>query len=344
MKQIHGGDIYRNPGVTDFSVNSNPLGMPQAAADCLQRHMKEMEHYPDIWCEKLREAIAGFERRKADEILCGNGAAELFFAAALAVRPAKVLLPVPSFAEYERALAVTGAKICYYPLEERQEFRITEDFLDALTEEIDLVILCSPNNPTGQPVQRGLLEQILDKCRSLKIRLMLDECFVDFLDEPEDYRMTDRLSDYPELLVVKAFTKTFCMPGLRLGYALCSDRRLLERMRSCLQPWNVSTPAQLAGAAALGEAEQYLERTRILVKQEREKLMEALRKAGFQVYGSRANYIFFRGEAGFYEKALEAGFLIRDCGNYRGLEEGYYRIAVRTEDENARWMQWLRRS
>ena len=344
MEQIHGGDIYRNPGVTDFSVNSNPLGMPQAVTDCLISHIKEMEHYPDIRCDKLRKAIAEFERCEPEEIQCGNGAAELFFAASLAIRPSEVLLPVPSFAEYERALSVTGARVRYYPLQERQEFQITEAFLDALTDDMDLVILCNPNNPTGQPVPRELLEQILEKCKSLDIRLLLDECFVDFLEDSAAYRMTDHLAKYPNLLVVKAFTKTFCMPGLRLGYALCSERRLLQSMEACLQPWNVSTPAQLAGVAALEEAEKYLEQTRIVIKKERGKLMKALQETGFQVYGSRANYIFFRGKKGFYEKALQAGFLIRDCSNYRGLSEGYYRIAVRTEEENGRWIQWLRTS
>lgn len=343
MEQIHGGDIYRNPGVTDYSVNSNPLGMPEEAAESLRNSIMEAEHYPDIFCTSLRQAIGEFEQVDPEQILCGNGAAELFFAAALALKPEKVLLPVPSFSEYERALAAAGAEIQYYPLLPQQEFTVTEDILDAIEEDLDLVILCNPNNPTGQPVERDLINQILEKCRVFHIHLMLDECFVDFLEEPARYRMTGRIADAPELLIVKAFTKTFCMPGLRLGYALCGDRSLLEKMASYLQPWNVSVPAQTAGTAALRNSGVYLEKTRAYLQKERRKLMQALRNAGLRVYGSQANYLFFEGPKGLYRQALDAGLLIRDCGNYRGLSEGYYRIAVRRQEENERFIEWLRK-
>ena len=152
--------------------------------------------------------------------------------------------------------------------------------------------------------------------------------------------MTGYLKEYPELLIVKAFTKTFCMPGLRLGYALCGDDGFLEKMEGCLQPWNVSVPAQIAGAAAMHHSETYLKETRKFLKKERERMRSEMEKAGDRVIGSSANYLFFTSRAGLYEKALEAGFLIRDCGNYRGLTEGYYRVAVRTKEENERWIAW----
>lgn len=339
-EQIHGGDIYRNPGVTDFSVNSNPLGVQKEVIEALNENLDQIAHYPDIQCEELIREICRFDRVGPEQVLCGNGAAELFFAAAMAKKPGTVLLPVPSFAEYERALRPAGARIREFFLRPEQEFRVTEEILDAITPEIDLLILCNPNNPTGQVISRPLLRKILERCREQRVTLLLDECFVDFLERPDEVTMTGYLEEYPELLIVKAFTKTFCMPGLRLGYALCGNHRCLKKMEGCLQPWNVSVPAQIAGAAAMRHSEMYLKETRKFLKKERVRMCGEMEKAGDHVIGSSANYLFFTSRPGLYERALEAGFLIRDCGNYRGLGEGYYRIAVRTKEENERWLAW----
>lgn len=344
QEQVHGGDIYRHQNVTDFSVNSNPLGPPEAVIEALREGAGQIHHYPDVECEKLREAIGAFEQVPPEEILCGNGAAELFFAAVFAERPRRGLLTAPAFAEYGRALQAVGAKSEFYPLREEDQFQVGEDFLERITPKTDLVFLCSPNNPTGQPIRRSLIRKVLEKCEACGARLILDECFLDFLEAPKEYEALELKKDHPQMLVVKAFTKTFAMPGVRLGYGISGDREFLGRMRTMLQPWNVSLLAQAGGAAALNNAEAYLAKTRQVVAREREYLRRNLEDLGFQVYGSQANYLFFRGREGLYREALEAGFLIRDCGNYRELGPGYYRIAVRKRAENERLIEWLRRS
>ena len=150
-EQIHGGDIYRHPEVTDFSVNSNPLGPPKGVIQALEESLGEIARYPDMRCEKLREAIGQFEQVPPEAVLCGNGAAELFFAAAWAQKPRKGLVTAPAFSEYERALGAAGGQTEFYELKEEQEFEIGADFLERITPEVDLVFLCSPNNPTGWP-------------------------------------------------------------------------------------------------------------------------------------------------------------------------------------------------
>ncbi len=176
---------------------------------------------------------------------------------------------------------------------------------------------------------------------------MLDECFLDFLDMPEKYEMKDGIERYTNLLIVKAFTKLFCMPGLRLGYAISSDKELLDKMNQVVQPWNVSVLAQAGGVAALENCENYIDKTKMMMKREREFLIRELRGLGYIVYGSMANYIFFeaeedKDESSLYQRALSAGILLRDCSSYRGLGRGYYRIAVRTRQENERMVAWLR--
>ncbi len=342
-RKLHGGDIYRHPEVIDFSVNTNPLGAPETVKRAVQASVVNMEHYPDVRCEKLKESISRFEHVDQEEIICGNGAAELFFAAVQALRPKKAIVTAPSFSEYEEALESVGADVEYYELHEEDNFQIREDYVEKLTEDVDMIFLCNPNNPTGQITEREKLFDILKHCREKDIVVVLDECFIDFLDEPEQYEMSEYRTEYPNLLIIKAFTKIFSMPGLRLGYAISSNIEFLEKMSRMLQQWNVSVPAQAAGVAALECPEEYIQKTREYVSREREYMRNILKMLGYVVFASKANYLFFKGKTGLAKEALEAGFLIRDCQNYEGLQEGFYRIAVRTKEENERLITWLGR-
>ena len=276
-----------------------------------------------------------------EEILCGNGAAELFFAAVQAVWPQKALVIAPSFSEYEEALRSVGAEVEYYYLCEEDNFQIREDYVDKLSEEIDMIFLCNPNNPTGQTIDRDMLIKILDRCKKQNIVVILDECFLEFLDEPNRYEMSDLRGEYPNLLIIKAFTKIFSMPGLRLGYAISSNQDILEEMSWKLQQWNVSVPAQMAGVAALEKPKEYIRQTREYVSGQREYMRNIMKMMGYVVFASKANYLFFKGRPGLEKEALEAGFLIRDCQNYEGLSEGFYRIAVRGEADNRAFLQAL---
>lgn len=342
-RKLHGGDIYRHPGVIDFSVNTNPLGTPESVKRAVQESVAKIEHYPDVRCEALRKAISRFEQVNMEEILCGNGAAELFFAAVQAVCPQKALVIAPSFSEYEEALRSVGAEAEYYYLCEEDNFQIREDYVDKLSEEIDMIFLCNPNNPTGQTIDRDMLIKILDCCKKQNIVVILDECFLEFLDEPNRYEMSNLRGEYPNLLIIKAFTKIFSMPGLRLGYAISSNPDILEEMSWKLQQWNVSVPAQMAGVAALENPKEYIRQTREYVSGQREYMRNIMKMMGYVVFASKANYLFFKGRPGLEKEALEAGFLIRDCQNYEGLSEGFYRIAVRTKEENERLITWLGR-
>ena len=266
-----------------------------------------------------------------------------FFAAVQAVWPQKALVIAPSFSEYEEALRSVGAEVEYYYLCEEDNFQIREDYVDKLSEEIDMIFLCNPNNPTGQTIDRDMLIKILDRCKKQNIVVILDECFLEFLDEPNRYEMSDLRGEYPNLLIIKAFTKIFSMPGLRLGYAISSNQDILEEMSWKLQQWNVSVPAQMAGVAALEKPKEYIRQTREYVSGQREYMRNIMKMMGYVVFASKANYLFFKGRPGLEKEALEAGFLIRDCQNYEGLSEGFYRIAVRTKEENERLITWLGR-
>ena len=336
-KQLHGGDLYGRAGMLDFSANLNPLGMPEGARRALEAPAEGWESYPDPLCRDLTAALAAQEEVSAEWIQVGPGAADLLYRAALALRPRAALTLAPTFSEYEAALRASGCEVGLHPLYEKDGFALTDSFLKKLSPALDFVALCNPNNPTGRTIDPALMERILKRCRDYGITLLVDECFVPFLDHPEEHTLKKRLKEFPNLILLSAFTKLYAMAGLRLGWVCCSDRGTLDRLAACAPPWDVSAPAQAAGLAALAEGD-YLARTRETVAGERAWLGERLRELGLQVIGSEANYVFFKchSRKDLAERLEERGILIRSCANFRGLDKRFYRVAVKDHEKNKR--------
>ena len=343
MKLVHGGDWagYRAEfgcDALDFSANVSPLGLPAGVAAAITNALPTADRYPDPLCRELRAALAGAEGVPADWILCGNGAADLIFRLALAVRPRRALLPAPTFAEYEAALQTVGCAVQRVFLREENEFAVTEEFIDAVTPETDVVFLCQPNNPTGQVTPPALVERLVRRCAECGAVLVVDECFLDFLPDRDAWTAKQLLRDAPQLVILKAFTKLYAMAGVRLGYALCGDAALLEKMRGAGQPWAVSSLAQAAGLAALQET-AYAGAVRALIAEQRPRMAAGLRALGLRVMDGQANYLLFRATSDFGEKLRRRGAVVRSCANYPGLDAAWYRTAVRTAEENTRLLQ-----
>ena len=343
MKLVHGGDWagYRAEfgcDALDFSANVSPLGLPAGVAAAITNALPTADRYPDPLCRELRAALAGAEGVPADWILCGNGAADLIFRLALAVRPRRALLPAPTFAEYEAALQTVGCAVQRVFLREENEFAVTEKFIDAVTPETDIVFLCQPNNPTGQVTPPALVERLVRRCAECSAVLVVDECFLDFLPDRDAWTAKQLLRDTPQLIILKAFTKLYAMAGVRLGYALCGDAALLEKMRGAGQPWAVSSLAQAAGLAALQET-AYAGAVRALIAEQRPRMAAGLRALGLRVMDGQANYLLFRATSDFGEKLRRRGAVVRSCANYPGLDAAWYRTAVRTAEENTRLLQ-----
>ena len=341
MKEYtHGGDIVGARAVwqgelLDFSANLNPLGMPEAVRKAAEEAVGEAIHYPDPLCRALCAAIARRDGVAPEQVLCGNGAADLVFRLAFSQRPRRVLVTAPTFSEYQDAVQAAGGEVVYHRLTPENDFDLTEAVLNDLDDSLDMAFFCTPNNPTGRLIDRDLMLRILEQCREKNIRVVVDECFLSLADPGEQVSLAGELKNYPNLVLLRAFTKSYAMPGLRLGYCLSADATLLDGLSRCAQPWSVSGPAQAAGLAALAEPE-YPAQARQLIAVERAWLTDALRELGLQVFPSQVNYILFRvpGVDDLKERLLAHGVLIRFCANYVGLGSDYYRVAVRPHREN----------
>lgn len=331
FEALHGGDVYRNEVRLDYSVNLNPVLMPLKVIKAMHSGMLEINQYPDPVQQKLREKIAVLEGISAENVVCGNGASELLMAAVHAVMPRKALIAAPCYAGYAVALKAADADITEYLLDEKTDFAIDEGILDQINDGIDMVFIADPNNPNGKLIEQGIRKAITAKCEECGAVLVIDECFYPLTEAGTVKRdITDNA------LHLRAFTKTFAIPGIRIGYMLSNDTDMLDRIRKHLPEWNVSRIAERTGEAAAEvlASTDYLRESVHMIKQEREYLTGQLEILGIRVYSSDTNYLLIRSEPALYEKLLEQGILIRRCENFSGLDDTYFRIAVRQHDDN----------
>lgn len=337
----HGGDIYTaseilgNPDVMDFSANINPLGVPDSVREAIIQNIDRLKNYPDPKSRKLREAIGEFHGINPDQIVCGNGGADIIFRLVYSICPKKALIPVPTFSEYGEALEKCGSEVNYFQMS--YPFCVNYTLFDELKKgEYDFLVICNPNNPTGSLIDNNLMSEIMNYTKENNIYVLVDECFYDMTDDEMGiYSLISAFGNYPNLIILKSMTKLYAIPGLRLGYGISSDTELVNKIATIGQPWSVNVMAELAGCAVLKD---YIYRSKSIqyLKTEREYLYNGLKKLGFDVWKPNANYIFFRAE-GFNnldELLLSKNILLRHCDTYKGLSSEYYRAAVKSRVEN----------
>ena len=335
MEQIaHGGDVYGdNAGLLDFSVCLNPAGAPQAVLEAAQEGVLR-QGYPDPQCRGLVRATAQRDGVEKNMVLWGNGCADLIDRFTLSLRPRKVLFLAPTFGEYRRSLEGIDCQIEEYLLSQEEGFLPDETLLEAIVPGVDLVFLCDPNNPTGRLMDERLLYRVLARCRQVGAMLAVDQCFLELTAARSD-RLTDQLAG-GSLILFRALTKSYALAGLRLGYCLCGDRALLEKMAHILQPWPVSIPAQMAGECALQSFSRWPFDQFPSIVRERERLKATLETLGLWVCPSESCFLLFRGPENLGARLREKGILVRDCSNYSGLGPGWYRVGLRAPEENGR--------
>lgn len=352
-KEIHGGNIYTyEHKMLDFSANLNPLGMADRIKEAIIQGIDSYEAYPDINSLALRREIVKFYKKELNSdfnesmFTFGNGACDMIFRIALGLKPKKAIIIEPTFSEYEEALKLADTEVSYFFLREIDGFQLTEDaknrLISEIDEDVDMVFICNPNNPTGIPVKVEYIEEIAKKLKEVSAILVVDQCFMDFVNNEEKYSIISKLSELNNTIVIKAFTKTYSMAGIRLGYTISANNELNESLSQTMQPWAVSTVAEKAGVEAL-KISGLIEKTKTYVKENRNFLIGELEALGYEVFNSKANYIFFKGEEELLDYLKSKNILIRNCSNYPSLKAGYYRIAVRTNKENQELLKALRK-
>lgn len=347
----HGGNIYETAPAggrwLDFSANINPLGLAPEVKQVIADNIEGIVHYPDPKARQLKAALSQHYQVPEEQLLLGNGAAELFYLLVHMVRPKRVDIPVPSFGEYQRTAESVGAEIIFSPLSAVAEFVPDMEQWKKLSENADCIFIGNPNNPTGKLLAREQLEEILPLLEQRGIWTVVDESFQDFLPNEETHSVRDLTDQYKHLLVVRSLTKFYAMPGLRLGFA-SAHPELVQQLERGKDVWNVNSLAQAAGVAALG-LKEYHRRSREFVQAEKNWLYERLCAIkGLGPIRPSVNFIMVNvADTGLTSGELTArmrkqGVLVRDCANYTGLEgRQYIRVAVRSRAENEQMLKAL---
>jgi threonine-phosphate decarboxylase len=336
----HGGDVWtaeRVLGVPkeqllDFSANINPLGPPASMWSAIRENLSRITAYPDPKSRELKNVLAGKYGLRTEQLVIGNGAAEILYGVMRALRPKKVGLLQPCFSEYAEAASVVDAEFVTVFAKPQHGFTPPVDELVAACEETDLFVIGHPNNPNGRLLP---LEGLVEMAAALQRRgayLLVDEAFLDFV--PQAGTMLEQLDEWPKVILLRSLTKFYSIPGLRLGYAVASPE-LIQRIERELAPWGVNALAQAAGIAGLLD-EEFERASLAWLRKERPFFMERLREIpGVTPFGGEVNFVLFRCGTPELQKRLgQRGILIRSCATYPGLGPDYYRVAVRTREEN----------
>lgn len=348
-KVVHGGKVFdfaRTQGchlseILDFSANINPLGLSPMLRAAITENLCDIVHYPDRFCTTLRVLLAKHYRLKPGQLLIGNGSTELIHLIPRAMGLKRILIPSPSFSEYENAAHLAGATVEFIALREENDFRLdVREMVDKINNHqkngIDAIFLCNPNNPTGHLLSKSDIISVLKAAFHLGVLVILDEAFIDFTEAPS---FIEEIHWYINLIVVRSFTKFYAMPGLRAGY-LAANAKTVSQIEAIQTPWSVNHLAAVAAAAGMGDV-AYIKKSRQVIETERSYLSEALScLPGLTVFPASANYLLLKlgeGVPDADELAKRLGpfkILIRSCESFRGLSDRYVRIAVKTHKDN----------
>ena len=370
MSNIHGGNIFQFAHeqriepyeVIDFSANINPLGPSQRGLSSLEAQLRYISHYPDATNDDVLNAIADTYGMNKDQIVVGNGAAELLYAICRLPGYTGAFVPAPGFSEYKEALEgsrIAVRDIYYRPREDdngKPYFEVPYLALETFAAELKgqdgriIVFLGNPNNPDGTLLDKNHIRTVASMLKDANSLLVIDESFIDFVGndtlQDNEYSMRSLINEFDNIIVVHSFTKFYAVPGLRIGAAF-SNPQIIDQLNKFIPTWSVNTLAQAYTESALNDIE-YVKRTKQVLCEEQHYMYNALDAiAGITVYPPSANFILFHIEqegvtADTINEALKKhNIIVRNCDSYMGLSNQWVRIAIKDHDNNVRLVDTL---
>lgn len=356
--EFHGSDLekieayYHIPKeeIVQFGANVNPLGLSGTVKKALAANLDVISRYPDRNYTALKKAISSYCGCAPENVVVGNGSTELISLLISQRHAKKALVLGPTYSEYERELSLTGGSLEYYNLKESDNFILdTEDFLRALRADIDLLIICNPNNPTSSAISQETMETIAEVCRKQSVFIMVDETYVEFAPDMKNITSVPLTERYENLMVIRGVSKFYAAPGLRFGYGITSNRAFLDMLATHQNPWSLNSIGAFAGELMLNDRE-YIKKTWNLIDSERTRLCRELEALDtFKVYAPSANFILLRilkdGLTSFdvFEAAIHEKMMIRDCSSFQSLNGEFVRFCIMKPEDNERLLQVLKK-
>ena len=353
---FHGSDLeliekmygIKKEEIVSFSANVNPLGISPKLSEDLAKHIHCIETYPDRDYADLKKSIAAYASCDEKNIIVGNGSTELISLFIQVTAPKKALILGPTYSEYEREITLNGGRTSYYPLREENDFTMpVDDFIERLSDDLDLIVLCNPNNPTSSVITNRDMRRILDSCKEHDIYVMVDETYVEFTSNEPEITSVPLASDYNNLIVLRGTSKFFAAPGLRLGYAVTGNEDLLKEIDQKKNPWMISSLAEEAGKIMFSDHD-YISDTKDLIFAERKRLFDIFKKStAFKPYYPNANFMLLQiltpsqDSHSLFDKCIRQKLMIRDCSTFPFLSDRYIRICFMKPSDNDRLLEVL---
>ena len=326
--------------IIPYASNVNPLGISPMARQALLDNIDAIKAYPDRDYLSLKTSISNYCGTDREHLILGNGTSDLIRLTLEILSPARTMIIGPTYAEYARAAKLVGSTVDTYMLKDSDDFELDTDLLlEALNESIDLLIICNPNNPTGKAITKEQMNEIAKKCLELNILVMIDETYVEFVQDVNLISSVALTKEYDNLIVLRGVSKFFAAPGIRLGYAITSNADFLEATSNGKIPWNINAYAAIAGV--MFEDEHYINLTKSLIHTERNLIFSALSsRKTIKVFRPTANFILIKllkeGLTGedVFDHCIKKGLMIRDCTDYEGLGDKYIRFCFMKPQQN----------
>ena len=341
---IHGGKIpskNSDQKIIDFSSNITPLGIPSSVKSIIKKNFDKIGFYPDPNSENVTLNLEKYTHLPKSNIIVGNGAIEILynFCYAFLSKTTKVLIHIPTFQEYETAVKLNDCKRSYF-----KSINLSKD-LDSFILQIPkngCIFLCNPNNPTGELLTKKELLSIIIKAKKLKTLVFIDECFIELVPD-YDESVISYVKKYDNLFILRSLTKSFGLPGIRIGYA-CGSKEIIKILQKIKIPWSVNSIAQDAANEVI-KNKSHITKSKFIIKKELKYLNKLISSIdGFECIPSSTNFILIKTKYNstyLQKKLLKNKILIRDCKNFRGLNEHYFRIAVKSHRDNVKLVSAL---
>lgn len=355
-EHFHGSDLekietvygIKKEDIISFSANVNPLGVSFRLKETLTSHIDAITSYPDREYTSLRKCIAEYVHTDFQNIVVGNGSTELISLFIQITHPKKALIVGPTYSEYEREVSMGGGRSHYFSLTEASEFVLdTAALTEELSHDVDLLILCNPNNPTSSVIKRGQMREILDYCKRKSITVLVDETYVEFTEDQDEVTAIPLTEFYNNIIILRGISKFFAAPGLRLGYAICGNHDLLKEINQKKNPWTINSLAAIAGEIMFTD-DDYITQTRELISTERKRICEALdADPNFKTYHAHANFVLVKilndniTSEDVFDAAIRQNLMVRDCSTFPFLNNKYFRLCFMLPEQNDRLLKVL---
>ncbi len=353
---FHGSDLekiekiygIKKEDIISFSANVNPLGISPKLREGIARQIDCITTYPDRDYMELRKCIAEYCGTESENIVVGNGSTELISLFIKIEKPKKAMILGPTYSEYEREISLEEGKTIYYPLREENDYILdVNHFISKLSEDIDMLVICNPNNPTGTAINNKDMRKILDACKECDIFVMVDETYVEFAENIEEISSVSLTRTYGNIAILRGTSKFFAAPGLRLGYAICSNNDLMQKVNQRKDPWTINSIAVVAGNLMFMDKD-YIAKTKELIKSERDRMYELFSKSErFKPYKPQGNFMLLKilddtiTSQMLFDKCIKKGLMIRDCSTFPYLGENYIRFCFMNPSDNDRLAELL---